>query len=126
MSVGFGFQTDVVNTASLSRLLAGKTLKALSDGGVDFYAVAASVWLGKQIYVRPSLESTVHAHVAARGGVQSILAKALSIGWGHSTVAVEMTRTKAGTNALLTIGALSTGHNTFHSRSVLVRAPSPF
>lgn len=99
----------MIDTASLSDLLNGKALKALSDGSVDFYAVAVSIWLGKQISLRPSVGSTVHDHIASRGSVESALAKSLSIGWGHSTVVVDLTKTEAGTNALLLIGALATG-----------------
>lgn len=99
----------MIDTASLSQLLNGKTLKALSDGSVDFYAVAAAIWFGNQISLRSSLESTAHAHIASRGGVESVFAKALTIGWGHSTVAVDMTRSEAGIKALLLIGALATG-----------------
>lgn len=113
MSASFGFQQDIVSTASITHLLTGKALKALSDGGVDFYSVAAAVFMGKQFPVRTSLESTVHAHIASRGGMQSFISKALSIGWGHSGLAVEMTRTRAGTNALLLIGALATGYSNF-------------
>ncbi|KAI8632514.1 hypothetical protein F5Y19DRAFT_421536 [Xylariaceae sp. FL1651] len=102
-------QADVVNLASLTHLITGRILKALSDGGVDLYAVAASIWLGKQLKVRSSLESTVHSHLASRKSANGFLAKALSIGWGHSDVAVEMSRTQAGTNALLLIGAMSVG-----------------
>lgn len=119
MSVDFGFQADIASTSSLAHLLTGKALKALSDGGVDFYSVAASIWLGKQIPVRPSLESTVHSHIASRGGIQSVLSKALSIGWGHSGLAVEMTRTRAGTSALLLVGALATGSSHFAAAQCL-------
>ncbi|KAL5044314.1 hypothetical protein BDW71DRAFT_209524 [Aspergillus fruticulosus] len=107
--IGFSFQADALNLASLAHLITGRVLKALSDGGVDLYAVAAAIWLGKQIPVRSALETTVHPHLAAKRGRSGFLAKALSIGWGLSDVAVEMSRTKAGTNALLLIGALSTG-----------------
>lgn len=41
MSPGFGFQQDIVSTASITHLITGKALKALSDGGVSFYSVAA-------------------------------------------------------------------------------------
>lgn len=110
-AVGFGFQTDVVNLASLTHLITGRILKAMSDGGIDFYAVAASMWLGKYVPVQSSLQTTVHAHIQAKSTnvLHGFLAKALSIGWGHSAVPLEMSRTKAGTNALLLIGALSTG-----------------
>jgi hypothetical protein len=108
-SVGFGFQADIVNAGSVAHLITGRVLKALSDGNVDVYAVTASVWLGAKFSVRSDLESSVHSHIAAKRGYQSVLVKALSIGWGHSTVPVEMSRTKAGTNALLLIGALSAG-----------------
>ncbi len=41
-TVGFGFQADVVSTASLAHFLTGRMLKALSDGRVDLYALAAA------------------------------------------------------------------------------------
>lgn len=109
MSTDSDSKPDMIDPASLSHLLNGKALKALSDGSVDFYAVAAFIWFGKQISLRPSLANTVHAHITSRGDVESALAKALHIGWGHSTVAAQMTHTESGTNALLLIGALSTG-----------------
>lgn len=65
-AVGFGFQADIVNTASLTHTLTGRVLKSMSDGGVDFYAVAAAIYLGKFIPVRKSLESTVRTHLASR------------------------------------------------------------
>ncbi|KAF5510986.1 hypothetical protein CGCS363_v003439 [Colletotrichum siamense] len=117
--VGFGFQADVVSTASLSHMLTGRVLKALSDGGVDTYAVAAAFWLGAKVPVRSSLSDTVHSHVSRRCGMQSVLSKALSIGWGHSVPVVEMTRTRAGTNALLVIGSLSTGTPPFQAAQCL-------
>ncbi|KUI57943.1 hypothetical protein VP1G_10968 [Cytospora mali] len=55
-AVGFGFQADIVNTASLTHMLTGRVLKAMSDGGIDFYAVVAAIHLGKSISVRKSLE----------------------------------------------------------------------
>ncbi|XXH04215.1 hypothetical protein Hte_010629 [Hypoxylon texense] len=113
--VGFSFQADVVSVGSLAHLITGRALKALSDGGVDFYAVAAVHVLGKNLVVKSSLEMTVHSHVVAMGrtGIQSVLAKALKIGWGHSALAEDMTRTRAGTNALLLIGALASGSTNF-------------
>ena len=117
--MGFGFQADVVNAGSLAHFLTGRILKALSDGKVDFYALAASIWLGKQIPVRSALETTVHPVLASRTGFQGVLAQALSIGWGHSDVAIEMSRTKAGTNALLLIGAISTGCSYFGAAQIL-------
>ncbi|KAI9147197.1 hypothetical protein HJFPF1_13230 [Paramyrothecium foliicola] len=109
-AVGFSFQADVVNAASLAHLLTGRVLKAMSDGGVDFYAVVASIWLGKQVPIQSSLESSIHQQIAARQQQYTgFLAKALSIGWGHSQIPCEMSRTKAGTSALVLIGALTTG-----------------
>lgn len=118
-AVGFGFQADIVSTGSLAHFLTGRILKALSDGKVDFYALAASIWLGKQIPVRSALETTVHTTIASRTGFQGILVQALTIGRGHSDVAIEMSRTKAGTNALLLIGALSAGSSYFAAAQVL-------
>lgn len=112
-------QADIVNIGSLTHLITGRVLKALSDGGVDVYAVAASIWLGKQFKMRSALERTVHSHLASRKGINGFLAKALHIGWGHSEVAVEMSRTRAGTNALLLIGAISAGSSYFEAARCL-------
>ncbi|KAF3810857.1 hypothetical protein GCG54_00003034, partial [Colletotrichum gloeosporioides] len=95
-----------VNMASLSHMLTGRVLKALSDGGVDTCAMFAAFWLG--------------------GKVPSVLAKALSIGWGHSTPVIEMTRTQAGTNALLVIAALATGSTPFQATQLLHELLSVF
>ncbi|KEY64225.1 hypothetical protein S7711_10730 [Stachybotrys chartarum IBT 7711] len=120
-AVGFGFQTDVVGMGSVMHLLTGRLLKTLSDGGVDAYAVASSIWLGTQFKTRSELEATVHPHLEARlsQGFQGFLAKTLSIGWGHSGAAVEMSRTKAGTNSLLLIGALAAGSPPFFAAQCL-------
>ncbi|KAI1658057.1 hypothetical protein F4813DRAFT_357202 [Daldinia decipiens] len=108
-SVGFAFQADVANTGSLLHLLTGKALKALSDGGVDFYSITVAITLGKDFEVRNSLGNTVPAHVKSKRGIQSVLSKVLSIGWGQPELAIAMTKTKAGVNALLLIDALACG-----------------
>jgi hypothetical protein len=119
-AVGLGFETDVVGRASVMHLLTGRLLKTLIDRGVDAYAVASSIWLGTQFKTRSELEATVHPHLEARlsQGFQGFLAKILSIGWGHSGAAVEMSRTKAGTNSLVLIGALAAGSPPFLHRNV--------
>ncbi|KAI1452841.1 hypothetical protein F4805DRAFT_446026 [Annulohypoxylon moriforme] len=114
-AVGFAFQADVTNTGSLLHTLTGRALKAMSDGGVDFYAVVAAISLGKNISIRDSLGNSVRSHIMSKGGIQSVLSKALSIGWGHKGLAVEMTNTKAGTNALLLVGAIVTGWSPFQA-----------
>ncbi|KAF9878740.1 hypothetical protein CkaCkLH20_03640 [Colletotrichum karsti] len=117
--VGFSFQADVVNTGSLAHMLTGRVLKALSDGGVDTYAVAAAFWMGAKIPVRSSLADTVHAQISKRPSYQSVLSRALNIGWGHSTPVIEMTRTRAGTNGLLLVGAFATGVPAFQAAQSL-------
>ncbi|KAI1086936.1 hypothetical protein F5B19DRAFT_100722 [Rostrohypoxylon terebratum] len=114
-TVGFSFQADVTNTGSLLHTLTGRALKAMSDGGVDFYAVIAAITFGKGIVLRDSLGDTVRSHILSKRGFQSVLSKALSIGWGHKGLAVEMANTKAGTNSLLLIGALATGSSNFQA-----------
>ncbi|ROV91434.1 hypothetical protein VSDG_07140 [Cytospora chrysosperma] len=108
-AVGFGFQADVVNISALALSLVGGFLKAISDRGVDALAVAAAIHLGNCVQVRTSLESTVRTHLASRGSSRSVLNKVLSIGWGHSELAIELSQSKAGTNAILLIGALAAG-----------------
>ncbi|KAK1853664.1 hypothetical protein CCHR01_03656 [Colletotrichum chrysophilum] len=124
--VDFAFQGDVINLGSLTHMMTGRVLKALSDGKVDIYAVGAAFWLGARIPIRSSVTDTVHAHVSQRRGYQSVLSKALSIGWGHSTPVVEMTRTRAGTNALLLVGALATGASPFQAAQCLSELLSVF
>ncbi|KAK5635038.1 hypothetical protein RRF57_010750 [Xylaria bambusicola] len=113
-------QADVVNLASITHLITGGILKALSDGGVDIYAVAASIWLGKQFKVKRALESAIHSHLASCKGINGFLEKALHIGWGHPEVAIDMSRTRAGTNAPLLIGALSVGTPYFEAARCLL------
>ncbi|KAG4220787.1 hypothetical protein PC116_g30734 [Phytophthora cactorum] len=114
-AVGFSFQADVVNTGSLAHLLTGRVLKALSDGGVDFYSVAAAIALGKGFEVRDSLGNSVRTHIMSKRGIQSIWSKALSIGWGQPGIAVAMTQTKAGVNALLIIDAFASGSSSYQA-----------
>ncbi|KAH9203490.1 hypothetical protein DL95DRAFT_419000 [Leptodontidium sp. 2 PMI_412] len=109
MQVGFSLQADLMASGSLLHATTGRLLKALSDGGVDFYAVAAAIHLGKQFPIQTSHETEVSSLLSARAGRAGYLAKALNIGWGHSDIAIELARTRAGTSALLTIGALATG-----------------
>ncbi|KAI0896424.1 hypothetical protein F4806DRAFT_508353 [Annulohypoxylon nitens] len=118
-AVGFGFQADVTSMGSLVYSLTGRVLKAMSDGGLDIYAFVAIIVLGKGISLRDSLGNTVRPHIMSKGGFQSVLSKALSIGWGHKGLAVEMANTKAGTNALLLIGALATGPSNFQAAQCL-------
>ncbi|KAG4441122.1 hypothetical protein IFR05_003412 [Cadophora sp. M221] len=108
-AVGFSLQADLMTSGSLLHATTGRLLKALSDGGVDFYAVAAAIHLGKQIPIQTAHETEVSRLLSARTGRAGYLAKALNIGWGHSDIAIELARTRAGTSALLTIGALATG-----------------
>ncbi|KAI0847413.1 hypothetical protein F5Y00DRAFT_271152 [Daldinia vernicosa] len=114
-SVSFAFQADVANTGSLLHLLTGRALKALSDGGVDFYSVVVAVTLGKGFEIRSSLGNTVPAHVKSKRGIQSVLSKVLSIGWGQPGLAVAMTQTKAGVNALVLIDALAYGSTDYQA-----------
>jgi hypothetical protein len=57
--VGFSIQADVIGGGSLLHAATGRLLKALSDGGVDFYAVATAVQLGKIIPIQSAHESSV-------------------------------------------------------------------
>ncbi|KAK0368812.1 hypothetical protein CLIM01_13833 [Colletotrichum limetticola] len=117
--VGFSFQADVVNTASLGHVLTGRLLKALSDGGVDTYAMWAAVQLGKRVPVQASHQSSLYAHIMSKKTYQSVLSKALSIGWGHSAPVADLARTVAGTNAIILIGALGTGCQAFAAAQCL-------
>ncbi|KAK1658400.1 hypothetical protein BDP55DRAFT_734161 [Colletotrichum godetiae] len=117
--VGFSFQADVVNTASLGHVLTGRLLKALSDGGVDTYAMWAAVQLGKRIPIQALQQSSLHAHIMSKKTYQSVLFKALSIGWGHSAPVADLARTVAGANAIILIGALGTGSQAFAASQCL-------
>ena len=108
--VGFSFQGYVIDGASLIHAATGRLLKVLSDGGIDFYAVSATVQLAKHIPIQSSQEVAVTRLLAQKTGTRAgFLTKALQIGWGHSDVAVEISKTRAGASAMLTIGALVAG-----------------
>ncbi|KAJ0160801.1 hypothetical protein CTA2_7266 [Colletotrichum tanaceti] len=117
--VGFSFQADVVNTASMGHVLTGRLLKALSDGGVDTYSLWSAVQLGKLIPVQKPLQNTLYAEIASKKTYHSVLSKALSIGWGHSAPVADLARTVAGSNAIILIGALATGCQPFAAAECL-------
>ncbi|MCJ1370377.1 hypothetical protein MMC20_001590 [Loxospora ochrophaea] len=117
--IGFSFQGDIAGGASLMYSASGRLLKSLSDGGIDFYAIAASVQLGRTIPITASQELMVSRLLASRGGRSGFLAKALHIGWGHSDICTELARTRAGTAALLLMSALTVGGSTFDAAVAL-------
>lgn len=113
MDVGFSLQADVMTGGSQVYAMTGRLLKALSDGGVDCYAVASAIYLGTHIPIMEAHEIEISRLLKARTGRAGYLAKALHIGWGYSDIAIELARTRAGTSALLTISALATGSTAF-------------
>ena len=113
-TVGFSFQGDVFAGGSLAFSTAGKLLKSLSDGGVDVYAVAALVELGKCIPISQHQEAIVSRAMQKRSQTRNgYLAKALSIGWGHNDAAYELSKTRGGCAALLTMNAFGAGNSAF-------------
>ena len=113
-AVSFSFQGDVFAGGSLAFSAAGKLLKSLSDGGVDVYAVAALVELGKCIPISQHQEVIVSRAMQKRSQTRNgYLAKALSIGWGHNDVAYELSKTRGGCAALLTMNAFGAGNSAF-------------
>ncbi|KAI9789353.1 MAG: hypothetical protein M1816_006242 [Peltula sp. TS41687] len=118
--VGFNFQGDVFAGGSLAFSAAGRILKALSDKGVDIYAVAAVVELGKRVPITQHQESIVSKSMQKRNNSRrGVLAKALSIGWGHHDVAYELSRTRAGCTALLLMDAFAAGTTPFIAAEAL-------
>ncbi|MCJ1338627.1 hypothetical protein MMC09_003916 [Bachmanniomyces sp. S44760] len=111
--VGFQFQGDVASGSALIYSATGRLLKSLSDGGVDFYAIAATVQLGRTIPITASQELVVSRLLASRTGRNGFVARALYLGWGHSDVAIELARTRAGTASLMLISALASGVTAF-------------
>ena len=113
-AVSFSFQGDVFAGGSLAFSAAGKLLKSLSDGGVDVYAVAALVELGKCIPISQHQEVIVSRAMQKRSQTRNgYLAKALSIGWGHNDAAYELSKTRGGCAALLTMNAFGAGNSAF-------------
>ena len=113
-AVGFSFQGDVFAGGSLAFSAAGKLLKSLSDGGVDVYAVWALVQLGKGIPISQHQEAIVSRAMQKRSQTRNgYLAKALSIGWGHNDAAYELSKTRGGCAALLTMNAFGAGNSDF-------------
>lgn len=112
--VGFAFQGDVFTGGSLVMNITGRLLKALSDGNVDILAVAASLQLGKSIPITRTQETIVARSMQKRSVSRSgIFAKALSVGWGHTDIAYELSKNRAGCATLLLLNALSAGVSTF-------------
>lgn len=117
--VGFSFQADVVGGASIVYSGTGRLLKYLSDGGIDAYAIMACMELSRTIPITTTQEMTTSRLLASRGGRAGFLAKALHIGWGHSDIAMELARTRAGTAAMILVNALATGGTSFDAAVAL-------
>jgi len=117
--VGFSFQADVVGGASLVYSGTGRLLKYLSDGGIDAYAIMACMELSRTIPITATQEMTTSRLLASRGGRAGFLVKALHIGWGHSDIAMELARTRAGTAAMILVNALATGGTSFDAAVAL-------
>jgi hypothetical protein len=113
-AANFNFQADVFSAASIAHLLTGRVLQALSNTRLDPRSLAAVLWLGKQIPVLQAHESSVHKMLGSRRDANTIIARVLNIGWGHTDLAVELALTKAGVSSLLLISALATG-SSIHS-----------
>lgn len=109
----FNFGAEVTETALLPHLTSTTTLRALSDADIDFHTILAISVLGNHFAVESTLASTVRPHLISKTEsaqqLQSEMVSNLSIGWGHARLAVELSHTQAGVNALLLIGALATG-----------------
>jgi hypothetical protein len=112
-AVGFQFQGDVFTGGTLAYRAVGRILRQMSDAGMDIYAVGALLQLGGVITIPQHREAVVAAALRQRNNTrQGLLARALSIGWDHSDPVYEMSRTRAGCAALLTLNAFATGTTT--------------
>ena len=118
--VGFNLQGDVFLGSSLVISAAGRLLKLLSDAGVDTYAVAAALELGKQVPISLHQETVVsaamHKRRCSRAGY---LVQALRIGWGCYDTAYELSRTGEATAALMLADAFSAGRSYYLAAQAL-------
>lgn len=84
--------------------------KAISDAGVDSYAVTAAISLGNGMPIHDRLDELVLGIMdERRANYTSSLATGLSIGWDHSDLALELVGTRDGRSAMMIIAALATG-----------------
>lgn len=111
--MGFQWQGDVFAGTTLIFEAAGRILKQLSDSGIDTYALGGIIQLGTLLPISPHQEHLVSAAMEKRGRTKAgWLAKALSLGWGPSDAIYEISRTRGGCAALLTVTAFAAGSNT--------------
>jgi hypothetical protein len=118
--VGFNFQGDVFIGSSLVFSGAGRLLKLLSDAGVDTYAVAAVLQLGKQVPISQHHETIVSAALLKRRNSRAgFFAQSLRIGWGYNDVAHELSRTREGLAALMLADAFAAGRSYYVAAQAL-------
>lgn len=118
--VGFTFQGDVFLGSSLAVSATGRLLKLFSDAGVDTYAVAAVLQLGKQLPISQHREMVVSTAMLKRGNSRAgFLAKALRIGWGCNDTAYELSRTREGSAALMLADAFAAGRTYYLAAQAL-------
>jgi DNA-binding NarL/FixJ family response regulator len=110
--VGFTFQGDVFLGSSLAFSVAGTLMKILLDAGVDTYAVAAVLQLGKVVPISQHQEKNVSASMLKRHTSRAgHLARALQIGWSCNDIAYELSRTREGSAALMLADAFAAGRS---------------
>jgi hypothetical protein len=118
--VGFNLQGDVFLGSSLVYSGAGRLLKLLSDAGVDTYAVAAVLELGKQVPISQHHETIVSAALLKRQNSRSgFLVQSLRIGWGCNDAAYELSRTREGSAALMLADAFAAGRTYYLAAQAL-------
>src|SRR6266480_2088538 len=89
-SLSFNFQADVISGGSVLFATAGRLLKSMSDGGVDIYAVAASIEVSKLFPIGPKQEQIVREALGKRNSKTSLLNSLLSVGWGHCDLVTDI------------------------------------
>jgi hypothetical protein len=87
---------------------AGRLLKSMSDGGVNIYAIAASIEVSKLLPVGPKQEQIVRGALAKRNSKTSLSNSLLSVGWGQCDLVTDIARTRSGIAALLVTATFAT------------------
>lgn len=110
-----GVQLDIVNAAALAFGATQHVARALSESGMHQGALFATAeGLGSLVPLTDNQEKAVTTEIhEKRGKVGPLLAKAMSIGWGHRDAVVALTRSKSGVGFLFLVSHLTVGTEAF-------------
>ena len=93
----------------------------LSDGGIDGYSLHIMFQLAGCIHIHPNLSDKISHIINGRNSRVSNISKLLWLGWGHTEIAHELSKTQGGCTVLALVAAFSSCDSDFEAAKGLIQ-----